>query len=341
MGYTKAFTLDKGGKSSWFDCHRRFLPANHPYRRNKTNFKKDVREKDLPPPRLPPGVIWNQLLPIAFGSLPKHVLDPLTEISQFFRDICASALKVEDIIKLDQNIALILCKLEQVFPPGFFDSMEHLPVHLAYEAYLGGPVQYRWMYPFESTAEHVRRMTKEMGRPPLMIELITRTRTKKSGGFVDDRTQKAFDDYQTLLANFLEHNPQYRPAEGEPLNGDVDFYIWNECEIIVDSLSPSHQSSMFLSFDNSFPTPAKQDCPFLTSPSYPSTSSSISSLQKECKQEIVHPPPSSSANDYYLSGLTFDDSEKDVTLSSTLDSHQLGVHIPDILYDDVLNWPLS
>ncbi|CAI8594334.1 unnamed protein product [Vicia faba] len=79
-----------------------------------------------------------------------------------------------------------------------------------------------------STAEHVRRMTKEMGRPPLMIELITRTRTKKSGGFVDDRTQKAFDDYQTLLANFLEHNPQYRPAEGEPLNGDVDFYIWNE-----------------------------------------------------------------------------------------------------------------
>ncbi|CAI8605411.1 unnamed protein product [Vicia faba] len=228
MGYTKAFTLDKGGKSSWFDCHRRFLPANHPYRRNKTNFKKDVREKDLPPPRLPPGVIWNQLLPIAFGSLPKHVLDPLTEISQFFRDICASALKVEDIIKLDQNIALILCKLEQVFPPGFFDSMEHLPVHLAYEAYLGGPVQYRWMYPFESTAEHVRRMTKEMGRPPLMIELITRTRTKKSGGFVDDRTQKAFDDYQTLLANFLEHNPQYRPAEGEPLNGDVDFYIWNE-----------------------------------------------------------------------------------------------------------------
>ncbi|CAL5192484.1 unnamed protein product [Lathyrus oleraceus] len=114
-------------------------------------------------------------------------------------------------------------------------------------------------------------------------------------------------------------------------------------EIIVDSsLSPSHHSSMFLSFDNSFPTPAKQDCPFLSSPSYPSTSSSIiSSLKKECKEEIVYPPHSSSANDYYLSGLTFDDSEKDVTLSSTLDSHQLGVNIPDILYDDVLNWPLS
>ena len=56
---------------------------------------------------------------------------------------------MDDIIKLDRNIPLILCKLEQVFSPGFFDSMEHLLVHLAYKAYLGGPVQYRWMYPFE------------------------------------------------------------------------------------------------------------------------------------------------------------------------------------------------
>ncbi|KAI9125007.1 hypothetical protein K1719_003623 [Acacia pycnantha] len=33
--------------------------------------------------------------------------------------------------------------------PTLFDSMEHLPVHLAYEAKVGGPQQYRWMYPFE------------------------------------------------------------------------------------------------------------------------------------------------------------------------------------------------
>ena len=31
----------------------------------------------------------------------------------------------------------------------FFDSMEHLPVHLAYEARIAGPVHYRWMYPPE------------------------------------------------------------------------------------------------------------------------------------------------------------------------------------------------
>ena len=36
-----------------------------------------------------------------------------------------------------------------IFPPSFFDSMEHLLIHLPFEAKAGGPVQYRWMYPFE------------------------------------------------------------------------------------------------------------------------------------------------------------------------------------------------
>jgi len=36
-----------------------------------------------------------------------------------------------------------------IFPPSFFDIMMHLPIHLAEEAKLGGPVCYRWMYPME------------------------------------------------------------------------------------------------------------------------------------------------------------------------------------------------
>ncbi|GAA0175184.1 hypothetical protein LIER_28414 [Lithospermum erythrorhizon] len=30
-----------------------------------------------------------------------------------------------------------------------FPANEHLPVHLSYEALMGGPIHYRWMYPFE------------------------------------------------------------------------------------------------------------------------------------------------------------------------------------------------
>jgi hypothetical protein len=36
-----------------------------------------------------------------------------------------------------------------IFLPSLFDSMEHLPMHLSYEAKVGGQVQYRWIYPFE------------------------------------------------------------------------------------------------------------------------------------------------------------------------------------------------
>ncbi|CAL5192329.1 unnamed protein product [Lathyrus oleraceus] len=51
MEHSHAFTLEKGGKSSWFDCHRRFLPKDHVFRRNKNDFKKGIRVTDLPPPR--------------------------------------------------------------------------------------------------------------------------------------------------------------------------------------------------------------------------------------------------------------------------------------------------
>ena len=51
--------------------------------------------------------------------------------------------------RLELEIPKILCKLERIFPPAFFDSMEHLPVHLPYEARIVGLVQFRWMYPFE------------------------------------------------------------------------------------------------------------------------------------------------------------------------------------------------
>jgi len=50
--------------------------------------------------------------------------------------------------------------LEKIFPPSFFDVMEHLPIHLPDEAILGGPVQFRWMYPFERFFFHLKQKVK-------------------------------------------------------------------------------------------------------------------------------------------------------------------------------------
>ena len=61
---------------------------------------------------------------------------------------------------LKQNIVLIICNLEKIFPPSFFDVMQHLPVHLPYEAELGGPVNYRWMYVFERNFKKLKAKAK-------------------------------------------------------------------------------------------------------------------------------------------------------------------------------------
>jgi hypothetical protein len=53
---------------------------------------------------------------------------------------------------------VLLCKLEKIFPPRWFNPMQHLLIHLPYEAKVGGLVQYRWMYPFERALKRLRHM---------------------------------------------------------------------------------------------------------------------------------------------------------------------------------------
>jgi hypothetical protein len=52
MENNKAFMLTNGGKASSFDCHRRFLPSNHRYRKNIKDFFISRVEKDVAPPCL-------------------------------------------------------------------------------------------------------------------------------------------------------------------------------------------------------------------------------------------------------------------------------------------------
>ncbi|XP_074300461.1 uncharacterized protein LOC141631730 [Silene latifolia] len=102
-------------------------------------------------------VFMERLLLIALRHLlQKNEWNAITEISQFFRDLCASTIKTEKLASLENNIAVIICKLEKIFPPSFFNSMEHLPIHLPYEVRVGGPVQYRWMYPFLRFLNHLK-----------------------------------------------------------------------------------------------------------------------------------------------------------------------------------------
>ncbi|KAK2444001.1 hypothetical protein QL285_015063 [Trifolium repens] len=61
MEHTKSFNLKKGGKASWFDCHRRFLPANHQFRRKKNFFKLETTETDGPPPKITSYAVFDKV----------------------------------------------------------------------------------------------------------------------------------------------------------------------------------------------------------------------------------------------------------------------------------------
>ncbi|XP_021748801.1 uncharacterized protein LOC110714566 [Chenopodium quinoa] len=58
MEKSKAFWLQHGGKVSWFDCHRQFLPADHPFRKSKTAFCRNRVEKGSPPHIMSGAELW-------------------------------------------------------------------------------------------------------------------------------------------------------------------------------------------------------------------------------------------------------------------------------------------
>lgn len=89
-------------------------------------------------------ILMQQLLPLALQkALPQHVRKPLIELCQYFKNLCSKSLNSVDLVQMEYQIELILCHLERIFPPSFFDVMMHLPIHLAREAKLAGPVPYR------------------------------------------------------------------------------------------------------------------------------------------------------------------------------------------------------
>jgi hypothetical protein len=51
---------------------------------------------------------------------------------------------------------VLICKMEKIFLPGWFNVMQHLLLHLPWEAKVGGPAQFRWMYSRERELKKLR-----------------------------------------------------------------------------------------------------------------------------------------------------------------------------------------
>ncbi|XP_056698165.1 uncharacterized protein [Spinacia oleracea] len=261
MDKIKAFWLEHGGKVSWFDCHRQFLPHDHPFQKNKTAFCKNKVEngmgphimcgeelwqcvKDLPKATDGPedlkklksakkgwfkqSILWE--LPYWKDSLIRHNLDVMHIEKNFFDQLINTVMDVKgstsdttiarkDMAKyckrrqlelengnqtmpkapfaLDKAQNKVLCEWvrDLKFPDAYASNLsrcvnlqscklygmkshdchlfmerllpfalKELLVHLPHEAKVGGPVQYRWMYPFERFLNHLKRKVGNKAR---------------------------------------------------------------------------------------------------------------------------------------------------------------------------------
>ncbi|XP_070024025.1 uncharacterized protein [Nicotiana sylvestris] len=111
-------------------------------------------------------VVFQRIFPLIIkGILPKDAYDPLIELSLFFGNLCAKELHMDKLDKIDKSIRVIICKLEHIFLPSFFDVIVHLAIHLAKEAKEGSPVQFRWMYFIERMLRTLKGYVRNMARP--------------------------------------------------------------------------------------------------------------------------------------------------------------------------------
>jgi len=111
-------------------------------------------------------ILLQTILPAALrGFVDKDIYEAIAELGKFFRELCSKTVNKDVLAEMKKEIPIIVCKLEKIFPPAFFDVMLHLSIHLPEEALLRGPVQYGWMYPIERRLYTLKRYVRNRARP--------------------------------------------------------------------------------------------------------------------------------------------------------------------------------
>ncbi|GKA81475.1 uncharacterized protein Tco_0788167 [Tanacetum coccineum] len=111
-------------------------------------------------------IMMHRLLPYGVQRyLPKNIAEPIIELCLFFKQLCARTLMQQDMAKAKKQSISIMIELEKIFPPAFFDIMIHVAIHLPDEAILGGPLRYRWMFPFERYMKKLKNYVRNKAKP--------------------------------------------------------------------------------------------------------------------------------------------------------------------------------
>nr|AAC97237.1 putative TNP2-like transposon protein [Arabidopsis thaliana] len=167
-------------------------------------------------------VLMQQLLPVALmGLLPKGPRTAIIRLCSFFNHLCQRVIDIEVISVMEAEIVETLCMFERFFPPTFFDIMVHLTVHLGREARLGGPVHFRWMYPFERYMKVLKDFVRNPARPEGCI----------AESYLAEECMRFCSDFlkkTTSVEEKPERNTEYENnsiLEGRPISAGTSFML--------------------------------------------------------------------------------------------------------------------
>ncbi|XP_004292005.1 PREDICTED: uncharacterized protein LOC101313768 [Fragaria vesca subsp. vesca] len=111
-------------------------------------------------------VLLQCLLPVVIRPyLHSDVVEVLVVLSRFFQKLCTRELKKSYVLRMKEEIVYILCKIERIFPPAFFDIMIHLMIHLPEQVLLSGPIHDTWMFPIERQLGGYKKYVRNRSNP--------------------------------------------------------------------------------------------------------------------------------------------------------------------------------
>lgn len=199
------------------------------------------------------------------GFLHKDICDALLQLGSFFRQLCSKTLKLDILDKLEQQIVIVLCKLEMILPPAFFDISVHLAVHLPQQARLGGPVQYRWMFFIERFLGTLKGMVSNRAHPEgsiakayVMKECSTCCSMYLHGIETRfNRQERNFDGERQPLDRFSVFSTSFRAfghRDDLMLTQDqydsLSWYVLNNCEELQEYLYEHEDALLVEGADN-------------------------------------------------------------------------------------------
>ncbi|WVZ85684.1 LOW QUALITY PROTEIN: hypothetical protein U9M48_032579 [Paspalum notatum var. saurae] len=159
----------------------------------------------------------------------KDVMKIVIGIANFFKKLCSKQIDVLELDKLQESIVMTLCDMERNFLPSFFTVSVHLMVHLVEEVKLGGPIQYRWMYPMERFFVRLKALVKNRAHPEGSI----------AEGY-------CMEECMTFCSRFVEGNTRFtRPARNpEPLDKIKEMFLFDSAG------EPIGKATAVTQFDN-------------------------------------------------------------------------------------------